>query len=64
MPMRKEESLDNIKIEETPVSDAQKIAAEKEMTKEISESGDIMQITDSGEEPEVNENIIEENRLE
>jgi len=64
MPRRKEESLENVKVEATPVSDAQKIVAEREITQEIAEGGDMMKLTDSGEEPEADENVIDENELE
>jgi len=64
MPRRKEESLENVKVEATPVSDAQKIVAEREITQEIAEGGDMMKLTDSGEEPETDENVIDENELE
>ena len=64
MPRRKEESLENVKVEATPVSDAQKIVAEREITQEIAEGSDMMKLTDSGEEPETDENVIDENELE
>jgi len=64
MPKRKEESIENVKVEETLVSDAQKIVAEREITQEIAEGGDMMKLTDSGEEPETDENVIDENELE
>ena len=64
MPIRKEEGLEKVKIEEKIPSDAQKIAAEKEITREIAEGGDMMKLTDSGEEPETDENVIDENELE
>lgn len=52
MPKRKEEAIENIKIEESNVSDAQKIAAEKEIEEEIKESGDMRGLADSEEEPD------------
>jgi len=64
MPRRKEESLENVKVEATPVSDAQKIVAEREITQEIAEGGDMMKLADSEEEPEADENVIDENELE
>lgn len=64
MPERKEESLDNVKVEETPLSDAQKIAAEREITKEIAEDGDMMELTDPSEESELDENIVNGNEKE
>ena len=60
MPKRKEESLDNVKVEETTFSDAQKIAVEKEIAKEIVENGDMMNLADSGGESEVDENTAGE----
>lgn len=60
MPKRKEESLDNIKVEETKASDAQKEQAMKEEVKDIAESGDMMKLADSGEEPEASDIGIEE----
>jgi len=64
MPKRKEESIENVKVEETLVSDAQKIVAEREITQEIAEGGDMMKLADSEEEPEADENVIDENELE
>ena len=52
MPERKEEPLEKIKVEESKVSDAVKEAAEREGEKEIAEGGEIMGLTDSGEETE------------
>lgn len=64
MPERKEESLDNIKVEETSLSDAQKIAAEEKTVKEIAEGGDMMKLTNSDEEAEVDENVVSGNEKE
>ena len=55
MPERKEEPLEKIKVEESKVSDAVKEAAEKEGEKDIAEGGEIMELSDSGEEPEASE---------
>ncbi|MFH1522051.1 MAG: DNA-directed RNA polymerase subunit K [archaeon] len=60
MPKRREESLDNIKVEETKASDAQKEQAMKEEVKDIAEGGDMMKLADSGEEPEASDVGIEE----
>ena len=64
MPIRKEEGLEKVKIEEKIPSDAQKIAAEKEITREIAEGGDMMKLTDSDDDSEVDEEIVNENELE
>lgn len=64
MPERKEENLDNIKVEETPFSDAQKIAVEEKTVKEIAEGGDMMKLTDSDEESEIDENVVSGNEKE
>ncbi|MDH3353175.1 MAG: DNA-directed RNA polymerase subunit K, partial [Nanoarchaeota archaeon] len=48
MPERKEESIENIKVEETNISDAQKEQMEKEGVKDIAEGGEMMELTDSG----------------
>ena len=55
MPKRKEETLDNVKVEETKASDAQKEQAMKQEEKDIAEGGDMMKLADSGEESEVAE---------
>lgn len=62
MPIRKEESLDSIKVEETSLSDAQKIAAEKKTTKEIVEGGDMMKLTNLDEESETEEGVVSESK--
>ena len=64
MPRRKEEGLEKVKIEENIPSDAQKIAAEKEITREIAEGGDMMKLTDSDDDSEADEEIVDENELE
>lgn len=60
MPKRREESLDKIKVKETKASDAQKEQAMKEEVKDIAEDGDMMKLTDSGEEPEASDVGTEE----
>ena len=63
MPERKEEPLEKIKIEESKVSDAAKERAEKQEEKDIAEGGEMMELADSGEEPEadaITEEIAEE----
>jgi DNA-directed RNA polymerase subunit K len=52
MPEKREEALENIKIEETAVTDAQKIATEKEIEKEIAEGGEMMEYANPVEEAE------------
>jgi DNA-directed RNA polymerase subunit K/omega len=52
MPEKREEALENIKIEEANVTDAQKIATEKEMEKEIAEGGEMMEFANPIEEAE------------
>ena len=60
MPEKKEEPLGKIKVEESKVSDAAKEAAEKEGVKDIAEGGEIMGLSDSGEEPEASEEPVVE----
>ena len=60
MPEKREEPLEKIKIEETKVSDATKEAAEKEGVKDIAESGEMMELSNSGEEHEDDEVVVEE----
>jgi DNA-directed RNA polymerase subunit K/omega len=60
MPEKKEEDLEKIKVEESKVSDAAKIKAEKEEEKDIAEGGEMMELADSGEEPEVGEAVTAE----
>jgi DNA-directed RNA polymerase subunit K/omega len=52
MPERKEEDIEKIKVEESKVSDAEKIKAEKAEEKDIAQGGEMMELADSGEEPE------------
>ena len=52
MPERKEEPLEKIKIEESKVSDVAKEAIEAQEEKDIAEGGEMMELADSGEEPE------------
>ena len=52
MPEKKEEDLEKVKVEESKVSDAEKIKAEKEEEKDIAAGGEMMELADSGEEPE------------
>lgn len=61
MPERKEEPLDKIKVEESRVSDAAKEAAEKAEEKDIAVGGEMMELADSGEEPEADAAVSEEN---
>ncbi|NPE26986.1 DNA-directed RNA polymerase subunit K [Methanococcoides sp. SA1] len=49
MPKRTGEALEDIKVDTDVPSDAEKIAKEKEMEKEIVESGEMSQVDASGE---------------
>ncbi|MFH0711982.1 MAG: DNA-directed RNA polymerase subunit K [archaeon] len=60
MPARSEENIEKIKIEESVVSDAEKIRTEREEERDISEGGEMMELADSGEESENDEAISEE----
>ncbi len=60
MPKKREEYIEKIKVEESKVSDAEKIRAEREEEKDISEGGEMMGLADSGEEPEADEVIVDE----
>jgi len=53
MPVKREEDIEKIKVEESKVSDAEKIRAEKEEEKDISEGGEMMELANAEEEPEV-----------
>ncbi|MBU2576309.1 MAG: DNA-directed RNA polymerase subunit K [Nanoarchaeota archaeon] len=55
MPERKEEPLEKIKIEESKISDAAKEEAEKQEERDIAAGGEMMELADSGEEPEIEE---------
>ena len=55
MPGKKEGDLEKIKIEESGVSDAVKEAVEKQEEKDIASGGEMMELADSGEEPEADE---------
>lgn len=52
MPQKREEDLGKIKVEDSKVSDAEKIRVEKEEEKNIAESGEMMELTGSEEEVE------------
>lgn len=52
MPKRKEEPIENVKIEDNVPSDAEKIKAEKEIEKEIIESGSMKVNDDENENPD------------
>lgn len=58
MPERREKDIEKLKIDEVKVSDKQKEQTEEEEEKDIAEGGEIMGLTDSGEEPEVGDTII------
>lgn len=63
MPKRNKEAIQNIKIDDDIPSDKEKIAKEREIEKEIAESG-TMNIDDSGEDEEDFDNESEENEVE
>ena len=52
MPQKREEDIEKIKVEVSKVSDAAKEAAERAEEKDIAEGGEMMELADSGEEPE------------
>jgi len=57
MPERKEEALEKIKIDETHLSDEEKIKTEEETTKDIAREGEIMELANP--EDEMDEDISE-----
>ena len=52
MPIKTEEDLSKIKVEDTKVSDADKIKAEEEEEKDISEGGEMMELANDSSEEE------------
>lgn len=52
MPIKKEEALEKIKIDENIPSDEEKIKVEKETVKEITESGEMMELANPEDEQE------------
>ena len=58
MPVRSEESIEKIKVEESKVTDAEKIKAELEEEKDIMEGGEMKELAENSEEPEVEEALI------
>jgi len=52
MPKRKEKNLQEIKIEESKISDEQKEQVEKEEEKDIAKGGEMMELANSEEEIE------------
>jgi len=52
MPQIREEDIEKVKVEETKVTDEEKIKAEAEEEKEISEGGEMMELTNAQEEAE------------
>ncbi len=60
MPMRSEDNIERIKIEDSVVSDAEKIRTEKEEERDISDGGEMMELADSGESSEIDEGVGEE----
>jgi DNA-directed RNA polymerase subunit K len=55
MPKRRTERIDNVKIEESNVTDEEKIMTEKEEEKEISEGGEMMELANVDEETDFEE---------
>jgi len=64
MPERKEEDLEKIKVVETKLSDKEKEKDEKEEEKDIAAGGEMMELAESGEEPEVREESTKPSELE
>ncbi len=52
MPEKKEEDIENIKIEEKTISDAQKEMMEKQEVEDIAKTGEMMKLTNTGEDME------------
>lgn len=63
MPAKKEEPLEKVKIEESDITDAQKIAVEKEIEKEILEESEMSEFANPIEESEKDE-IPDEEEME
>ena len=63
MPERKEEDIAKIKVEESKVSDAEKIKAEEEEERDIAAGGEMMELADSGEESE-DDSVVSEEKVE
>ena len=64
MPKRKEEAIENIEVEHEGPSDEEKIAKEKEIMRDIVESGNMTQVDDSGEGDEGVEKPVDEAKIE
>lgn len=60
LPLKKEEDIEKLKVEETKISDAEKERIELEEEKEIAESGEIIELANSEEEEVVEEENEEE----
>lgn len=56
LPKRKETAIEKLKVEESNVSDEQKIKEEQEEEKDIAESGEMMQLANPEDEQEDSEN--------
>lgn len=63
MPKRNEEAIENIKVVDDAPSDDEKIAVEKEIEKEIVESGDMSE-EDDGEDSGISEADVSTKELE
>jgi DNA-directed RNA polymerase subunit K len=57
MPKRREEALEKIKIEDASLSDAQKEQTEVEEEADIAEGGEMMELSESSEEPEIEDDF-------
>jgi len=60
MPGRSEEAIEKIKVEESKVTDEEKIRAELEEEKDILSGGEMVELANSGEEPEVEDSLSPE----
>jgi len=64
MPGKREEALEKIKVVESKVSDEEKIRAEEEEEKEISEGGEILKLANNSEEAEIEEDFSDSGKEE
>ncbi len=56
LPQRKEQKIEKLKIEESNVSDEEKMKKEQEETQEIAQEGEIMELANPEDEQEGNSN--------
>jgi DNA-directed RNA polymerase subunit K/omega len=57
MPQKSEESIEKVKVEESKVTDAEKIKAELEEEEDILSGGEMVELVNSREESEVEETL-------